>query len=77
MIFNFIMEKQLRKIEYVKKGKINLTSENVSEPARALIESVGSDENLVLRLRINSPVYIEAAAKLTPEGIKEVCSIGE
>jgi len=74
-MINFIMETQLRKIEYLKKNKINLTLENVSESARSLIDSVDDNENLVLRVRINSPVYIEAAAKLTSKGIKEVCSI--
>ena len=77
MIYSLIMEKQLRKIEYIKRNQINLTSENVSIPARDLINSVDNNENLVLRVRINSPVYIEAAAKLTSEGIKEVCSMAE
>ena len=77
MIYSLIMEKQLRKIEYIKRNQINLTSENVSIPARDLINSVNNNENLVLRVRINSPVYIEAAAKLTSEGIKEVCSMAE
>ncbi len=69
------MDKILRKIEYVKKENINLSSTNVSVIARQVIESANNGEVLVLRLRINSPVYVEAAAKLTPEGIREICRV--
>ena len=69
------MEKSLTKIEYTKKEKINLTADNVSQEAREIIESAGDSESLVLRVRINSPVFIEAAAPLTSEGITSVCSV--
>lgn len=67
------METSLTKIEYIKKNKINLTADNVSEPAKRVIDSANDSDSLVLRVRINSPVYIEAAAPLTSEGIKSVC----
>ena len=69
------MEKIFRKIEYTKKSKINLTADNVSDEARAVIAGAGENESLVLRVRINTPVFIEAAAPLNSEGIKAVCSI--
>ncbi len=69
------MEKILRKIEYTKKDKINLTADNVSDEARAVIDGAGESESLVLRVRINTPVFIEAAAPLNSEGIKSVCSM--
>ena len=69
------MEKILRKIEYTKKEKINLTADNVSDEARAVIDGAGESESLVLRVRINTPVFIEAAAPLNSEGIKSVCSM--
>ena len=69
------MEKILRKIEYTKKDKINLTADNVSDEARAVIDGAGESESLVLRVRINTPVFIEAAAPLNSEGIKSVCSL--
>jgi hypothetical protein len=69
------MEKIFRKIEYTKKSKINLTADNVSADARAVIDGAEANESLVLRVRINSPVYIEAAAALNSEGIKSVCSV--
>ena len=67
------MDKSLTKIEYTKKNKINLTADNASPEAKSIIESVGDSDSLVLRVRINSPVFIEAAAPLTSEGIKSVC----
>ena len=69
------METSLTKIEYTKKNKINLTGDNVSETAKKVIESANDSDSLVLRVRINSPVFIEAAAPLTSEGIKSVCTI--
>ncbi len=69
------MEKILRKIEYTKKEKINLTADNVSNEARAVIDGAGESESLVLRVRINTPVFIEAAAPLNSDGIKSVCSM--
>ena len=69
------MEASLRKIQYVKKRDITLTDENVSPEARTVIARAGDEDVLTLRIRINSPVYIEAAAPLTIEGIKEVCNV--
>ena len=66
--------KKLSKIEYTKKSKITLTADNVSQEARENIESAGRDDDLVLRVSINSPVFIEAAEPLTTEGIKKVCA---
>ena len=68
------MENSLTKIEYVKKNKINLTADNASDEAKRGIHSDNDSDSLVLRVRINSPVFIEAAAPLTHEGIKSVCS---
>ena len=53
------METIFRKIEYTKKNKINLTADNVSDEAREVIARAGEDESLVLRVRINTPVFIE------------------
>ena len=61
-----------RKIGYFKKRNIDLSAFGVSKEAEATIVGAGDDENLVLRLRINSPVFIEAAEKLTSEGIKRI-----
>ena len=67
------MARTLTKIEYMKRNKINLTADNVTPEARGVIESAQDSDNLVLRVKINSPVFIEAAAPLTSEGIKSVC----
>lgn len=69
------METIFRKIEYTKKNKINLTADNVSDEAREVIARAGEDESLVLRVRINTPVFIEAAAPLNSEGIQSVCKV--
>lgn len=69
------MEKTLQRIEYTKKNKLNLTADNISDDARAKIARLGDEDNVVLRVRVNSPVFIEAAAPLTSEGIKEVCTL--
>lgn len=61
-----------RKIVYVKRKNIDLKTYQGSEAAIATINSVGLEDNLVLRLRINSPVFIEAAELLTKEGIAKV-----
>ena len=66
-------EKTFRKIEYMRKDAINLTGSNASFNAKQIIESAKPEEVLALRITINSPVYIEAASKLTPEGIREIC----
>lgn len=66
------MAEVFRKITYIKKKNIELTEDNVSPEAKQIIERMGNEENLVLRIRVNSPVYIEAAAPLTQEGIKKV-----
>ncbi len=71
------MEKSLTKIEYTKKDKISLTADNVTDEARRVIDSAGDSDSLVLRVTINSPVFIEAAAPLTSEGIKSVCSMSD
>lgn len=67
------MEKTFRKVEYTTKEKIHLTEDNVSPEARAVIESALANTPLVLRVSINTPVFIEAAALLTSDGITEVC----
>ena len=70
-----MMEKSIRKIEYIKKSRIDLTQNNIAPEAKLKIEQAGENDILALRVRVNSPVFIEAAALLTAEGIKEVCSI--
>lgn len=69
------MDKKLTKIEYIKKGDVNLTADNVSQQAKSVIDEANNSDSLVLRVTINSPVYIEAAAPLTSEGIKSVCVV--
>lgn len=61
------------KIEYMKKKEINLEAGNASDKARAAIEAAGADDNLILNVSINSPVFIEDAAPLTKEGILSIC----
>ena len=65
----------LKKIQYMKKSEIQLSSDNVAPDARKVIDNAQSNDVLALRIKINSPVYIEAAALLTKEGIKEVCKV--
>jgi len=60
------------KIEYMKRKEINLEG-GVSERAKAVIEGAREDDNLILRVSINSPVFIEDAAPLTKEGIVSIC----
>jgi len=67
------MTEKFVKIEYMKKKDINLDSENASPKARAVIDKATDDENLILKIGINSPVYIEDAAPLTKEGIISIC----
>jgi len=63
-----------RKIIYMKKKNIDLSQYEASKDALSTIETAGLEENLVLRLKINSPVFIEAAAPLTKEGIETITS---
>lgn len=60
------------KIEYMKKKEINLDG-GISEKAKAILDNAGEDDNLILRVSINSPVFIEDAAPLTKEGIVAIC----
>jgi len=68
-----IMTTKFTKIEYMKKKEINFDDSNTTPKAKAAIESVGAEDNLILKVSINSPVFIEAAAPLTPEGITSIC----
>jgi len=65
----------LRKIQYLKKSEITLTESNATPEAKEVIAMANNDEVLALRIKINSPVFIEAAAHLTKEGIREVCNL--
>ena len=67
------MEKNFMKIEYMKKKEINLEAGNASAKARAAIQAAKSEDNLILKVSINSPVFIEDAAPLTREGILSIC----
>ena len=60
------------KIEYMKKNQINLEG-GASDKAKSIIEKAREDDNLILRVSINSPVFIEDAAPLTKEGIVSIC----
>ncbi|MGA2130448.1 MAG: hypothetical protein ABSG05_02430 [Candidatus Pacearchaeota archaeon] len=67
------MTSKYTKIEYMKRKEINLDAGNASPKARAIIEATGAEDNLILRISINSPVFIEDAAPLTAEGITSIC----
>ena len=67
------MENKFMKIEYMKRKEINLGASNASPKARTAIESAKDDDNLILKVSINSPVFIEDAAPLTKEGILSIC----
>ena len=67
------MEKKFTKVEYMKKSEINFDEQNTSQKARAVIDSAGDNDKLILKVSINSPVFIEDAAPLTPEGMLSIC----
>ncbi|MEK6897859.1 MAG: hypothetical protein AABX28_00710 [Nanoarchaeota archaeon] len=67
------MENKFMKIEYMKRKEINFDEKNTSIKARAVIEKAGQNDNLILKVSINSPVFIEDAAPLTTEGILSIC----
>ena len=72
------MESKFRKIEYFKKSALDLTKfSEIAPEAMAEINKVSVDGTLVVRLGINSPVVIEAAAPLTLEGIRKVSTLKE
>ena len=61
------------KIEYMKKKDVNFNDENASQQAIAALNEARDNDNLVVKISINSPVYIEAVAPLTKEGILSIC----
>lgn len=67
------MENKFTKIEYMKKKDINFNEENTTPKAIAVINGAEENDNLILRISINSPVLIEDAAPLTKEGIISIC----
>ena len=69
------MVAEFRKIIYIKRKNIDLSSYKASAEAMKAIDSVGFEDNLVLRLTINSPVFIEAAEPLTKEGIEKITKV--
>lgn len=67
------MAKKFTKVEYMKKKEINFNDSNTSEKAREVIANAGAEDKLILKVSINSPVFIEDAAPLTPEGMLSIC----
>lgn len=67
------MAEKITKMEFMKKKEINFNENNTSDRARKIIESVGDEDKLILRITINPPVFIEDAAPLNPEGILSIC----
>lgn len=65
-------EKQFRKIGYFKKSNLDFTKFRIEPKAKAVLDGIPEDGNIVVRVRINSPVVIEAVAPLTKEGIREI-----
>ncbi len=68
-----IMTSKTTKIEYMKKKNINFNEENTTPKARAFLESAGEEDDLIVRISINSPVLIEDVAPLTKAGILSIC----
>ena len=53
------------------KGGFNFIKVSVSRISG--LDNAGEDDNLILRVSINSHVFIEDAAPLTKEGIVAIC----
>lgn len=64
--------KKYRTIRYMKKKNLNLTSDNSSEVLRERINKLDNNVNLVVRLSVNSPVYVEDALILNRESIQKI-----
>jgi hypothetical protein len=68
-------KKDFRTIRYMKKKNINLTPKNSSEELRNRLNSINGDKNMVVRLRVNSPVFVEEVLIYNRENIKEIVKI--
>ena len=64
---------KVTKVEYMKKKEINFDKDNTSEEAKKVLDAADDDDKLILKVSINSPVFIEAVAPLTPEGMLSIC----
>lgn len=71
-LYDMENEKQFRKIAYFKKSNLDFTKFSVEPKAKADLDAIPEDGNLIIKLRINSPAVIEAVAPLTKEGIKKI-----
>ena len=67
-----INKNDFRTIRYMKKKNLNLNDSNSSAELRDRITSLNDDVNLVVRLKVNSPVYVEEALELSRENIKKI-----
>ncbi len=67
------MVNKFTKIEYMKKKEINFNDSNTSPNAMAVINAAGDEDKLILKVSVNSPVFIDSAAPLTPEGMLSIC----
>jgi len=67
------MANKFMKVEYMKKKEINFDEKNTSQKAKSVIDGAGDEDKLILKVSINSPVFIENAAPLTSEGMLSIC----
>ena len=51
---NVKMENKTSKIEFMKKEEINFNESNTSDKAKEIIESAADEDNLILKITINS-----------------------
>ena len=69
--------KGYRTVRYMKKKDLDLTNDNSSPELRQRLSGVEDDSNIVVRLRVNSPVYVEEALVLNTENIQKITEISE
>ena len=68
------MSGDYKTIRYMKKKDLTLTEDNSSAELRDRLSSIEPDSNLVVKLRINSPVYVEEALILNRDNIHKIAN---
>jgi hypothetical protein len=81
MLIDTIMDKPFRAIRFIEKEVIesNISSGRVSatKKAKTNIANAPNGSVLALRVSINSPVSIEDARVLSPQGLRELAEVKE
>ena len=67
---------QYRTVKCMRRSDIQAKEGSMSPEAKASLEQAGAADIMLLRIRVNSPAFIEAALPLTKENMVRITQVG-